>query len=153
MSGVLVAADPSTAGRYAIAFRSGQRLVITVTENNGNDWAAAVTVAELSSGGRFGHRAMRFSPSGALAVMWKAIYPDDSFDAWSAVSLDHGRTFHTVRVSHARSHVAPADRNNFMLGDDLSSIDVDGRYVYVVWGDNRAGFEGTWFGRVPLSAY
>ena len=153
LSGVLVAADPSTAGRFAIAFRSGQKLVVAVTEDAGNDWLPLTTVAELPSDVRFGHRAMKFSPSGTLAVMWKNIYPDESFDTWSAASLDHGKTFHTVRVSHARSPVAPADRNNFMLGDDLSSIDVDGKYVYVVWGDNRAGFEGTWFGRVPLSAY
>jgi len=151
--GVLVAADPSTAGRFAIAFRSGQKLVVTVTEDNGNNWRPPATVTELRIGVRFGHRAMKFSPGGALAVMWKDIYPDESFDTWSAVSMDQGRSFHTVRVSHARSPVAPTDRNNFMLGDDLSSIDVDGKYVYVVWGDNRAGFEGTWFGRVPLSAY
>ena len=151
--GVLVAVDPSTAGRYAIAYRSGQRLVVTVTEDNGNQWLPPATVTELPSHVRFGHRAMKFSPSGTLAVMWKDVYPDASFDTSSAVSFDHGKAFHTVRVSHARSPPAPSDRNNFMLGDDLSSIDVDGEYVYVVWGDNRAGFEGTWFGRVPLSAY
>jgi hypothetical protein len=40
-----------------------------------------------------------------------------------------------------------------MFGDDLSSMDIDSEYLYAVWGDNRSGFEGTWFGRVPLSAY
>jgi hypothetical protein len=40
-----------------------------------------------------------------------------------------------------------------MFGDDLSSMDIDGEFLYAVWGDNRSGFEGTWFGRVPLSAY
>ena len=143
LSGVLVAADPSTAGRYAIAFRSGRKLVVAMTEDDGNHWLPLATVTELPSHVPFGHRAMTFSPGGALALMWKDTYPDETFDTWSAVSLDHGRTFHTVRVSHARSPIAPTDRNNFVLGDDLSSIDVDGKYVYVVWGDNRAGFEGT----------
>ena len=40
-----------------------------------------------------------------------------------------------------------------MMGDDLSSMDIDTKFLYVVWGDNRAGFEGTWFGQVPLTAY
>ena len=29
----------------------------------------------------------------------------------------------------------------------------DGQFVYAVWGDNRSGFLGTWYGRVPLTAY
>ena len=43
--------------------------------------------------------------------------------------------------------------DNFMFGDDLSSLDIDREFLHVVWGDNRAGFQGTWYGRVPLSAY
>ena len=40
-----------------------------------------------------------------------------------------------------------------MYGDYLSSMDIDKDFLYVVWGDNRSGSEGTWFGKVPLSAY
>jgi hypothetical protein len=153
LRGALVAADPSTAGRFAIAYPSGQKLVVTISDDHGEHWRPPVTVTELSSGVRFGHGAMKFSPGGVLALMWKSLYPDGTFDTWSAASLDHGNVFHIVRISHARSPAAPADRDNFMMGDDLSSIDVDGQFIYVVWGDNRAGFRGTWFGRVPLRAY
>jgi hypothetical protein len=45
------------------------------------------------------------------------------------------------------------ERGNFGFGDDLATVDVDGKFVHMVWGDNRAGFFGTWYGRVPLSAY
>ena len=68
-------------------------------------------------------------------------------------SRDGGRTFKTVRVSHAVSPPYIPERGNFLFGDDLSSVDVDDAYVHVVWGDNRAGFQGTWYGRVPLTAY
>ena len=40
-----------------------------------------------------------------------------------------------------------------MFGDDLSSVDLDDQNLHAVWGDNRAGFQATWYGRVPLSAY
>jgi hypothetical protein len=43
--------------------------------------------------------------------------------------------------------------DNFRFGDDLSSVDVDDEYLYIVWGDNRAGFQATWYARIPLSAY
>ena len=72
---------------------------------------------------------------------------------WSSASLDGGRSFKTVRVSHAVSPPTNLERGNFGFGDDLATVDVDGQYVHMVWGDNRSGFFGTWYGRVPLSAY
>ena len=69
------------------------------------------------------------------------------------VPRDGGHTFKTVRVSHAVSPTYIPERGNFLFGDDLSSVDIDSEYLHVVWGDNRSGFEGTWYGRVPLSAY
>ncbi len=44
-------------------------------------------------------------------------------------------------------------RGNNWDGDDLSSIAVDGDFVHIVWADNRAGFMGSWYARVPLSSY
>jgi hypothetical protein len=32
----------------------------------------------------------------------------------------------------------------------VSSLDVDAHNVFVAWGDNRAGFLGTWFGRLDV---
>jgi hypothetical protein len=96
---------------------------------------------------------MKYSPKGDLGFIWKAAYPDKSFDVWSAVSRDGTHSFKTVRLSHAISPPYNPERGNFMFGDDLSSMDIDGEFLYAVWGDNRSGFEGTWFGRVPLSAY
>ena len=152
--GVMVAADPAKPGKYAVARVAGKQIWITVTEDNGKSWLPSVVAAQLpESATGFGHKAMKFSSRGDLGLIWKAAYPDKSFDLWSAVSQDGQRSFKTVRVSHAISPPYLLERGNFMFGDDLSSMDIDADYLYAVWGDNRSGFEATWFGKVPLMAY
>ncbi len=150
---VLVSADPTQQGRYAVAEIEGGRIALSLTEDGGKTWLPPVDVARLPAGDMVGHIAMKYSPQGNLGFIWKAMYPDHSFDLWSAVSLDHAHSFKTIRVSHEVSPTYDPVRGNFMFGDDLSSLDIDANYLYAVWGDNRSGFEGTWFGTVPLSAY
>ena len=153
LSCVMLSADPSKEGRYAVARQAGRRVMISLTEDGGNTWGLPVEAAQVPANARFQHLAMKYSPTGNLGLIWKAAYPDGTFDQWSSVSLDGGHTFKTVRVSHSLSPECVRDRCNFMMGDDLSSMDIDSKFLYVVWGDNRAGFEGTWFGQVPLTAY
>jgi len=150
---VMLGADPTKEGRYALARQQGRTIVVSFTDDGGKTWLPPVVAAELPAGANFGHRAMRYSPKGDLALMWKATYGDGTFDVWSAASRDAGRTFKTIRVSHAVSPPYIRERGNFLLGDDLSSVDIDGQFVHVVWGDNRAGFQATWYGQIPLSAY
>ena len=51
-------------------------------------------------------------------------------------------------------HLVVKERyGHFLFGDDLSSVDLDARNVYVVWGDNRAAFQGTWFARIDVRLY
>ena len=150
---VLISADPTKDGRYAVAQVEGRRVMVSVSEDGGKTWLSPVVAAQLPSDATFGHLAMKYSAQGNLGLIWKAMYPNRSFDVWSAVSLDHAHSFKTVRVSHAVSPTYNPIRGNFLFGDDLSSLDIDSQYLYVVWGDNRSGFEGTWFGKVPLSAY
>jgi len=152
--GLMLSADQSSEGRYAIARQAGRTFMVSVTDDGGGSWRPPVVAAEVPANATgFGHRAMKFSPRGDLAIIWKAAYADGSFDVWSSVSRDGARTFKTIRVSHAVSPPYLIDRGNFMFGDDLSSVEVDEQFVHVVWGDNRAGFQGTWYGRIPLSAY
>lgn len=152
-AGVMVAADPTQAGRYAVARQVGRQIFISMTGDGGKTWQPPVVAATLPRDAKFGHLAMKYSSSGDLGLIWEAMYPDGSFDMWSSASLDGAHHFKTVRVSHSISPPCKPDRCNFMLGNDLSSMDIDRSYLYAVWGDNRSGFEGTWFGRVPLSAY
>lgn len=151
--GVMIGADPTKDGRYAVARQSGQEILVSVTQDGGKTWEQPVVAARLPDGASFGHRAMKYSAKGLLALMWKANYGDRTFDVWSSASKDGGSVFRTVRVSHAVSPPYIIERGNFMLGDDLSSLDLDERFVHIVWGDNRSGFEATWYGRVPLDAY
>ncbi|WP_169305875.1 MULTISPECIES: sialidase family protein [Acidobacterium] len=152
-AGVMIAADPMKQGRYAVARQAGSQIFISLTNDSGKSWQHPVLAAQLPPGAKFGHLAMKYSSSGDLGLIWQAIYPGGSFDMWSSASLDNANTFHTVRISHAISPPCNPDRCNFLLGNDLSSMTLDKKYLYAVWGDNRSGFEGTWFGRVPLSAY
>ncbi|MEO8592387.1 MAG: sialidase family protein [Candidatus Solibacter sp.] len=151
--GAMLAVDQSKEGRYALARQAGQRMMVSVTEDGGTTWQPAAVAMELPAGANFGHRAMKYSPKGDLGLIWKQVYADRTYDVWSSVSRDGGRSFKTVRVSHAVSPPLIAERGNFLFGDDLSSVDLDAEYLHVVWGDNRSGFLGTWYGRVPLSAY
>jgi hypothetical protein len=151
--GAMIGADPTKEHRYAIARQVDQSLAVSITEDEGRSWLPPVTAAVVPPGATIGHRSMKYSPKGDLGVIWKAMYPDRSFDVWSAVSRDHGRSFKTVRVSHAASPPYIPERGNFLFGDDLSSLDLDESFLHVVWGDNRSGFLATWYGRVPLSAY
>ena len=152
-AGVLLAADPTKEGRYAIARTAGRRQYVSITEDGGNTWSAPVLATEVPETATYSHRGMKYSPAGVLGMIYKAQYPDRTFDMWSVVSKDGGHNFSTVRVSHAVSPAYIPVRGNFMYGDDLSTMDISREYLYVVWGDNRSGFEGTWFGKVPLSAY
>ena len=36
---------------------------------------------------------------------------------------------------------------------DYNSINIDHDFVHFTWWDNRSGFMGTWYGRVPLKDY
>jgi hypothetical protein len=153
MFGVMVSADPTKQGRYAVARIEGKRILISITEDGGKTWQDPVVAAEVPENATIGQHALKYSAKGDLGMIWKAMYADKSFDMWSAASKDGGRSFKTVPVSHAVSPTYNPIRGNFMFGDDLSSLDIDSDYLYAVWGDNRSGFEGTWFGRVPLSAY
>jgi len=162
--GMMLSADPSSENTYALARQSGQTIKVSFTRDGGKTWSEPVVAAQVPEGVRFGHRAMKYSAKGDLALIWKAMYPGGEtygtnsqkigrFDVWSSLSRDGGKVFKTVRVSHEVSPPYILERSNFLFGDDLSSVDVDDQYVHVVWGDNRAGFQGTWYGRVPLSAY
>lgn len=150
---VMIAADPSKQGRYAIARQSGHAILVNVTQDGGKTWIAPVVAARVPQGAMFTHRAMKYSARGDLVLIWKASYPDKTFDVWSSASRDGGSVFRTVRVSHAVSPPYIPERGNFLFGDDLSSLDIDDRYVHIVWGDNRSGFEATWYARIPLNAY
>ena len=155
--GLMAAADPSHAGRYAVATSAAgnAELQVYVTDDYGKTWKAPVH-AGGTPGTTISKPDMAYSPSGQLALMWLAVNPDGSYTAWSSVSHDGGSTFSgPVQVSHGASPARGSikNRGNNWDGDDLSSIAVDNDYVHIVWADGRAGFLGAWYARIPLTSY
>jgi hypothetical protein len=155
--GLMLAADPSHAGRFAVAttVAAGAEIQVFLTEDFGKTWKAPVH-AGGTPGTTVSKPDMAYSPKGDLALMWLAVGPDQSYSAWSSASHDGGSTFSAaVQVSKtpSPSRASIKYRGNNWDGDDLSSIAVDNDFVHIVWADGRAGFLGAWYARVPLSSY
>lgn len=78
----------------------------------------------------------------------------EHFEIWSAISRDGGRTFSApFKVSTAQSPGVSRRRSMSQHGSDFISVDLDDDFVHMTWFDDRAGFRGTWYGRVPLADY
>lgn len=129
-------------------------LRVSVSDDFGQTWSPFVTAGHTDNAVSLTKPSLEYSPKGVLALMWRAIYADGTYDIWSSVSRDGGGSFSApVRVSHAVSPGSVPARNAGMFGDDLQHLAVDDQNVHMVWADSRAGFQGVWYGRVPLTAY
>ena len=161
---VFLAGDQNTPGRYVVMAvnSAGDQLLVYRTDDYGRTWSGptpgaqspsgmTVTLADSGPGGA--RAAIRFSRNGELGILWRAAYPDKSFDVWSSLSVDGGKEFRSVKVSHATSPPKSRERGHFLVGDDYWDLDFDKEFVHFVWTDSRPGFLATWYGRVPLSAY
>ncbi len=150
-----LAADPTKAGRYAILSYIGgpsPHYEVTTSEDHGQTWSQPVNAGSTPGAAYDFKPAFRYSPSGLLALLWRAFYQDGTYDIWSTISKDEGKTFsNPVRVSHARTPATDPIRVG--ANDDISDIAIDNENVHMVWGDYRAGFEAVFYGRVAISAY
>lgn len=152
-----VAADPSHPGRFAVMTTTAgnTEVQVYVTDDYGKTWREPVRAGSVP-GATIRKAAMAYSPRGDLALMWLALFKDQTYSAWSAASHDGGGAFSApIQVSHAPSPPRSAikKRGNNWDGDDLSSIAVDSDFVHIVWADGRAGFLGAWYARIPLASY
>jgi hypothetical protein len=148
------AADPSKAGRFALMIGAGNEYRVQLSEDFGTTWSPFVTAGQTPNARSLTKPWMEYSPKGILALMWRAIYADGTYDIWSSISRDGGKHFSaSIRVSHAVSPASIPARNAGMFGDDLQNLAIDDENVHMVWADSRAGFQGVWYGRIPLSGY
>jgi len=149
-----LATDPTRPGRFAIMTGTNTEYRVSISNDFGQTWSAFVTAGRTPNAVSLTKPSLEYSRQGVLALMWRAIYEDRTYDIWSSISRDGGATFSApLRVSHAVSPGSVPERNAGMFGDDIQHLDVDGQNVHLVWADSRAGFQGVWYGRVPLSAY
>lgn len=175
-SGGIVYADPSKAGRFVIVQELDNQVRAFVTEDSGMTWAAPKVVAP-GPGTQIGDLAGRFNDRGELGLSWRVIYHDpklpvvrrsfgapggahafitdpDTSEIWSALSRDGGKTFSApLKVSTAPSPGISRRRGAQNHSPDFDSVTMDHDFVHLTWFDNRAGFLGTWYGRVPLNDY
>jgi len=149
-----LAADQTKPGRFAMLLNQGPKYSITVTEDFGQTWSPIVVAATLPDATSFTKSGFDFSRDGVLGLMWRAIYADGSYDIWAVISRDSGKTFSKpLRVSHAKSPAIDPYRNGGLFGDDIQDLSMDKINMHMVWGDSRAGFQGTWYGRVKLADF
>ena len=179
--GMIVAANPTRKGEFSVFYATGDSVEAYLTQDAGKTWThspsiqgpSGTTVAMLTAG---------YSPKGVLALAWRALYPDphpyprqpagdngppsrwaqprifhdlpQEFEIYSAISRDGGQTFSTAhRVSTAVSPGVSLRRSLSNLGSDFISVAVGPDFVHMSWFDDRAGFRGTWYGRVPIADY
>jgi hypothetical protein len=148
-------ADPTTQGRFTAMrylLNPNPHLEFSTSNDDGKNWSAFVPVAGVPGAAGFEKSVARYSRWGVIGAVWKADYPDSTFDLWSTISKDGGRTFSApLRISHA---VSPA-RNYYRDSqqDDTCGLDLSKDDLYTLWGDTRAGFQASWFGKVSLASY
>jgi hypothetical protein len=167
---VMLAGDQSTPGKYAIMTMSPDRtqLPVYVTKDYGNTWSRKVVAARAPAGTIVYHKGekakghnisddpmldIKYSNKGQLAILWRAIYPDGSFDIWSSFSQDGGKTFKALRVNNATSPPKSLDRSNFLNHDDYWDLDFDNEFVHFVYTASQPGFLASWYARIPISDY
>ena len=149
-----LAADPTKPGRFALLKYGSGEYQVAVSEDFGQTWSNFVPAGSTASAASLTKPWFEYSRQGVLGLMWRAIYPDRTFDIWSSLSRDGGKSFSkSLRVSHAVSPASIPGRNAGLFGDDIQDLVMDNANVHMVWGDSRAGFQAVWYGRVPVSAY
>jgi hypothetical protein len=149
-----IAIDPTKAGRIAVLQAEGPEMSVTVSEDWGKTWGPMVPAGAAPGSAATTKQAFEYSRNGALGLMWRAIYPDQSYDIWASISRDGGHSFtKSLRVSHARSPASDPRRNAGRFGDDIQDFSMDAQNIHMVWGDSRAGFQGVFYGRLPLAAF
>jgi len=149
-----IAIDGTRAGRIALLQADGPNESVSVSEDWGATWGPFVPAGTAPGSVATTKQAFEFSRGGVLGLMWRAIYPDQSYDVWASISRDGGRSFsRSQRISHARSPAFDPLRNGGRFGDDIQDFSMDSSNMHLVWGDSRAGFQGVFYGRVRLSDF
>jgi hypothetical protein len=150
----LIAADPTQAGRFAVAIPRGNpnTFQIYLTSDAGRTWQGPTVIpAPLAF-----HPAMAFGTQGWLGIMWRAgTNPAGGINAFAAVSLNHGTSFSPP--VHINATTEPINNSGQPPGDTgPSGIALATGNVYVAWPDGRncmPPFTDAIFARVPIHQF
>lgn len=149
-------ADPTTPGRFTVmrtVNTPAPHYELSTSNDDGKTWSAFSAVASIPDATGMAKPAIMYSRHASLlGLTWKAVYPGGSFDLWGVISKDAGKTFSApLRISHEKSPARDYYRNSQQ--DDNDGIDISKDTLYSIWGDNRAGFQASWFAKVALSSF
>ena len=147
-SGVQVAADPSTTGRYAalVPVSPSSDQVWITTDSGATTWVRALTV-DAPGGATVVKPWIAYGPNGALGVVWRSLHSDKSYDVSAAVSTDGGLTFGSPVELTPAPAPAPASPQGEPGDDCACNLSLNGAYLYTTWGDARTGNLQIWFAR------
>jgi hypothetical protein len=173
-----VAADPRRPNHFALMVQYNDHVEALLTKDAGMTWSAPKSLGAVTGTGA-DKVVGEFNDKGQLGISWRVIYkdpkaappsrgnrtievgvvhvfspPTDSFELWSALSNDGGENFSMpLKVSTERSPPIPKRRGGSDPGAHFNTVALDHDYIHFSWYDARAGFLGTWYGRVPLKDY
>lgn len=139
---VMVAADPSRAGHFAVAYPTRANTAFSVyrTGNGGATWQGPTTVTDHSLKAYY-HTWMAYSPNGVLGLMWQRHSQrglPSAYTVWAAISKNDGATFsQPLQVSSAESPAPDTSSLIGYIGDDFSYIALSTKAAYVAWADWR----------------
>ncbi len=148
-----IATDPSHPGRYSVLVvqRNGAAAAVYVTDDAGATWSSAAVVIGATTGSQDTRTKpwLSYSPLGVLGAMWRTTHGDGTYEAWASVSRDGGRTFgEPRRISAAPS---PPPGQDYVAGDDFSTVTLTRDRLYAGWGDWRSGHLDAWIGGFSLA--
>jgi hypothetical protein len=153
---IMLAADPTTPGRYTVAVlnsTAGQFLVYR-TSDSGTTWSGPTVVTEDAT--KTHQRPwMASSPDGVIGLMWRTNQPGAGptfpYNIWAATSDDGGATFSApIQISTANS---PAPDPAYLGSDDFSYITLSHQDAFIGWADWRPGDRTGYFSAVKLQAF
>jgi hypothetical protein len=164
-----LAPNPVGRGRFALTVldSTGTENQVYTTDDDGQTWQGPTLVGEAPANQRF-KPWLSYGPSGQLALVWRTLHSDHSYDVWAAVGRQEGQQGATFSAPLRVSRVAapyPAHCSGpggifgptTCFGDDFSWITTDHQNAQVAWGDSRNvpadGGVQTWYARIPLTAF
>jgi hypothetical protein len=167
---VLVAADPSKQGHFAVglSMNGDGEYHVYQTRDAGETWTGPAILTEDASKPRF-HGNMAFSRQGVLGIMWRSrqlppgqkpapqtmpgMGPSVPYNVWAAISRDGGGAFSAPLKVSAADSPAPQAGAFAGSGDDFSALAVEGNYVYVGWADWRVAERDNFFRAIRLDEF
>jgi photosystem II stability/assembly factor-like uncharacterized protein len=155
---VMVAADPSKVGHFAVAMftESDTKITVYQTHDAGKTWNAPASVTD-DAGKTHYHGWMAYSPKGVLGLMWKTrnaapgAQAPASINVFATISRDGGTTFAPPLRINSTEYPAPGANPRASGGDDFSYVSMGPDELFVAYATtgNRIGM----FADVKFTAF